>query len=147
MALVAVVNREGKILVAPRDDTLGYDPGCYMMPGGDLDPEDGPRETAERELLYLAGIYETPGMVTIGMDDEVILFACAYAGKHHRGDPKNLGEWEWWHPVALVVNESRHNIGVHAQTLKALDLLDNNMSMLTILALRAEAIYQSKSST
>lgn len=144
---VAVVDKEGRILVAPRDSGLGIDPGCYMMPGADLDPEDHPRDVAERELLYLAGIYETPGMVTVGMDDEVILFACAYAGKHHRADPKNLDEWEWVDPMELSLNEDRHNLGIHGPTLKALDILLDKPTVLLPLIAMAGAIHLSKPST
>lgn len=146
MVFVAVVDHKGRILVAPRGDKL-TEPGSYMMPGGVLDPEDFPRYVAERELLYLAGIYTTPGMVVVGSDDEVMLFGCAYDGKHTRADPENLDEWEWIEPEELWINEGRHNLGVYGPCLAALDILTDKPTVLLPLIAMAGAIHLSKPST
>jgi len=57
---VVLVNEDGHVLMQLRDDipTIA-DPGCWVNPGGEIDPDETPEDGARRELLeetnYRAG--------------------------------------------------------------------------------------------
>jgi len=58
---VILLNDAGQVLMQLRDDipTIA-DPGCWVIPGGEIDPGEAPEEGARRELLEETGYRAGP---------------------------------------------------------------------------------------
>ena len=57
-----LIDADGRILMQLRDDipTIA-DPGCWVIPGGEIDPGETPEEGARREFLEETGYRIPPG--------------------------------------------------------------------------------------
>lgn len=86
---VILVDAAGRILMQLRDDIPTIvDPGCWVVPGGLVDPGESPEAGARRELLeetgYLAGrlveAYERVLQRTEGFAERQIYFVGRYDG-------------------------------------------------------------------
>lgn len=56
VALVFLVNLEGKVLAQHRTDDAPVEPGKWTIPGGGIEPGEEPIEAAHRELLEETGL-------------------------------------------------------------------------------------------
>ena len=67
-AAVFLVDGNGRILMQHRDDVPGINnPGCWAVPGGGLEPGEGPQEAARREFREETG-YELCDIAFLSSD-------------------------------------------------------------------------------
>ena len=65
---IVLVDADGRILMQLRDDipTIA-DPGCWVVPGGEIDPHETPEDGARREFLEETGYHIGPGDMRLAL--------------------------------------------------------------------------------
>jgi 8-oxo-dGTP pyrophosphatase MutT (NUDIX family) len=66
VAVVLLVDRQGRILMQHRDGNARVAPNQWAFPGGAIEPGEEPVEAAHRELLEETGL-EVPGLTPYGV--------------------------------------------------------------------------------
>ena len=107
---IILVNATGQILMQLRDDipTIA-DPGCWVVPGGVVDPGETPEDGARRELLEETG-YQADEMELLGgMETDVgrmgnRIFTCLARGARlvEGRSPEEGIEVLTWSPAELA---------------------------------------------
>ncbi|MFJ5677843.1 NUDIX hydrolase [Streptomyces sp. NPDC093097] len=102
---VIVLDADGRVLLGR------HRAGTWELPGGKVDPGEGVRSAAARELHEETGLHAEPDDVrvfTMLHDDldglhriTMAALVTRYRGTPYAAEPELVGAWEWHHPTAL----------------------------------------------
>ncbi|MHB6905615.1 nucleotide triphosphate diphosphatase NUDT15 [Streptomyces sp. DB-54] len=102
---VIVLDADGRVLLGL------HRAGSWELPGGKVDPGEGVRSTAARELHEETGLRTAPDDVRVFamLHDDVqglnrismASLVTRFEGTPHVAEPQHISRWEWHSPTAL----------------------------------------------